>query len=354
MTETGPEDREQAVLEEIIQYYLQHHEAISARTLAKISRLALSPTTIRNLMEDLSDSGLLTSAGVPRGRIPTQKAFGIYVGRLGRPARQHSLRVPEVEQAQGALDLEQMLEGVGSALAHQSGCVVLAALPARDCYPLDWVQLAAVPRNQVLVTTRTLWGDLWSKLIATSAPFPDELLREVARFINEGYRASPLERVRRDIMAGEPKQLLASMPSLGAAFRMLRRAFEWQEGAEQRVWGREHMLPWWPEDGPGRQLLFLQALADPNLLERALEESRPVGAARISIGTETRYPGLEDCSVVAHPFGTGEWLGQLTVLGPMRMNYPHVLHLVGQGAQVLTDQLQARLPQAAAHAGQPQ
>jgi transcriptional regulator of heat shock response len=84
-----------------------------------------------------------------------------------------------------------------------------------------------------------------------------------------------------------------------------------------------------------------------------LQESRPVGAARISIGTETRYPGLEDCSVVAHPFGTAEWMAHLTVLGPMRMNYPHVLHLVGQGAQMLTDQLRDRLQQAAAGPGQP-
>ncbi|HEX7926392.1 MAG TPA: hypothetical protein VF678_02305, partial [bacterium] len=125
-------DREAQILDEIIQYYLKHQEAVSARTLSKISRLDLSPTTIRNLMEDLSSGGFLTNEGVPRGRIPTQKAFTVYVTRLGgRAARGHPPEL-RLQAADGLPTLGEGLAQVGRALAEQTGWVAVATLPPRD------------------------------------------------------------------------------------------------------------------------------------------------------------------------------------------------------------------------------
>ncbi len=343
--------REEQILDEIIQYYLKHQEAVSARTLSKISRLALSPTTIRNLMEDLSSHGFLTSEGVPRGRIPTQKAFTIYVTRLGgRPVRGGAQEL-RVAAPDGPPTLREGLEQVGRALAEASGCVALAALPPRDRYPLDWARLHSVPRRQVLVTLHTPFGDLWSKLIAAATPVPDELLGHVAAYLNSTYRGAPLERIRRDIMAGEPKDALEQMPSLGAAFRMLRRAFEWDESPEGRDWGREHLLRFPQGQSVQRLALFSRILDDPALLLNAQAAGRPLEGGWVSIGTETGYRGLEDCSVLGHPFGLGDWEGQIGVLGPMGMNYSQVLHITTQAANALTQLLgdlnrQAATPEA--------
>lgn len=328
--------REEQILDEIIQYYLKHQEAVSARTLSKISRLALSPTTIRNLMEDLSSHGFLTSQGVPRGRIPTQKAFTIYVTRLGgRPPRGAAPEL-HVQSADGPPPLEAGLDQVGRAVARATGYVALAALPPRDRYPLDWARLHSVPRRQVLVTLHTPFGDLWSKLIHAATPFPDELLVHVANYLNSTYRGAPLERIRRDIMAGEPKDVLEQMPSLGAAFRMLRRAFEWDEAPEARDWGRDN-LPHLPQGQTVQRLaLFGRILGDAALLLNARAAGRPLEGGWVSIGTETGYRGLEDCSVLGHPFGLGDWVGEIGVLGPMGMNYAQVLQVTTQAAHALT------------------
>jgi heat-inducible transcriptional repressor len=337
MAEEGLMQREAQVLEEIIQYYLKHHEAVSARTLSKVSRLSLSPTTIRNLMEDLSAEGLLTSEGVPRGRIPTQKAFTIYVTRLG--GRAHGVRSAGAEERLESLEsqptLAQGLAQVGGSLAGSTGCVALAGLPPRDRYPLHWARLSAVPGRQVLVTLRTCFGDLWSKLIAAAAPVDDGLLAQVALYINGNYRGQPLDRIRRDIMAGEPKGALETMPSLGAAFRLLRRAFEWEERGERALWGQDNMLRWPEARDPQRLLLFNRALADPELLANVRAAARAVNGGWVSIGTETGYRGLEDCSVAGHDFGLGDWRGHIGVLGPMGMNYGHVLYRVAQSAAAL-------------------
>jgi heat-inducible transcriptional repressor len=329
-------EREQAILEEIIQYYLRHNEAVSARTLAKVSHLALSPTTIRNLMEDLSAEGFLTTEGVPRGRIPTQKAFTVYVTRLGArppgPAPEPELPLPKRDDP---APLADALAHLGPLLAERTGWVALAALPRRDRYALDWVRLHAVPRRQVLVTVLTLFGDLWSKQIPVATPLPDDLLAQAAHYINGQYHGASLERIRSEIMAGEPKPVLANMPSLGAAFRMLRRAFEWEEGPAHRVWGREHLLRLREGHDPRRQLQFQQVLGDPDLLPNSRAAGRPVEDGWVSIGTEIGYRGLEDCSIVGFPFGLGDWEGQLGVLGPMGMNYVQAVALAGEAAAAL-------------------
>ena len=114
-------ERQLSILFEIIQYYLDRHEAISARTLSKFSSLDLSPTTIRNLMEDLSSDGFLTSEGVTRGRIPTQKAFVFFVSHLPEhpeppPSQPQAFSLREEEDGE-PLPLEEALERTGRRLS---------------------------------------------------------------------------------------------------------------------------------------------------------------------------------------------------------------------------------------------
>lgn len=334
--------REEAILDEIIRYYMSRHEAISARTLSKISRLSLSPTTIRNLMEDLSAEGFLTTQGVTRGRIPTQKAFAIYVRKLGSQRPPHRIRAPEIQPLEEGRPprLDAALEAMGGFLAEETGLVALAELPGRDRYPLDWVRFFAMPDNQVLVVLQTLFGDLWSKLLVAAERFPEDLLEEVGRFIRQTYRGASLEAVRDDIMAGEPKEILGAMPSLGAGFRMLRKAFEWNDVPGWRFWGESNLFHV-PEWSDAEQLLRLhRILRDPALLERALGQGRQIEGGTVSIGTELSCPGLEDGALVAFPFGWGPWQGRMAVLGPMRMEYAQVFNLTAQVSRELSTFLQ--------------
>jgi heat-inducible transcriptional repressor len=333
--------REQAILDEIIQYYMDKHEAISARTLSKISRLSLSPTTIRNLMEDLSAEGLLTTEGATRGRVPTQKAFVIYVSRLGEQPAPPPGRGPDVVPLEEGRPprMRAVVRQVGRFLATETGCAAVAELPPRDRFPLDWVKFASLGDRRVLVSVGTLFGEVWSKVLVAAEPFPDDLLGQVGRFINEHFRGRSIDAVRRDIMAGEPKRLLQDMPSLGATVRMLRRAFEWDDEPEARHWGMDNFFDI-PEFQEPRSLQLIQrALDDPGFLERALERARRIQGGWIAIGTETGYRGLENCALVAYPFGMGEWQGRLAVLGPMRLHYARVFSLLARSAETISHAL---------------
>ena len=340
-SQAEPLRREQAILEEIIRFYMDRNEAISARTLSKISRLSLSPTTIRNLMEDLSADGFLTTEGVTRGRIPTQKAFVIYVTRLDEQSQPRPSRAPEISTMEEGQPppLNAVVAEMGRYLARQTGCVTSAALPHRERHPLNWARFTPLTGEQVLVTLQTLFGELWSKVLLAPDPFPGDLLREVGRFITDTYRGHTVETVRNDIMAGEPKELLADMPSIGAAFRMLRKAFEWEPATEPLVWGLENLYRIPEVNDPERLLVAHLALHDPDFLAGNVRRARRVGGGWIAIGTETGFRGLEACALVAYPFGWGEWRGLLSVFGPMRMDYGRVLAQTAQCAGIINHHL---------------
>ena len=336
--------REQAILVEIIHFYLERDEAISARTLSKISRLSLSPTTIRNLMEDLSHEGFLTTEGVSRGRIPTQKAFAAYVSDLAklRRAPRKDSKAMEMEWKEQPNDLWEVLDRVGRQVAERSGFIVVCSLPEKEEYPLDWVRLVPVDPGLVLVAVRSLFGDLWCKVLEAADPFPEEVLREVESYICRTYHARPVRIIRTDIMAGMPKDLLENIPSLGSAFRLLRNAFDWREERGWHVWGRENLYQFREMQQPEQILNFHRALDDTDLLTAVLAGGRQVEGSLVAIGTETGYPGLETSSVVAFPFSGGDgWKGTIAVLGPMRMDYSLVFQLVSQAAATLEHHLRA-------------
>ena len=339
-------EREQAILEEIIQYYMETQEAISARTLSKISHLSLSPTTIRNLMEDLSDAGLLTAVGVTRGRIPTQKAFTIYVTSLRPESKNSPAGLPKVEamDESGHPPMDVVVRQMGEFLASKTGLMTLALLPGRNHFPLRWMRFNSVPGNQVLVVVKTLFGDLWSKTLQATQAFPEDLLKEVSHFIGDRYQGKSLNFIREEVMSGEPKDILENMPSLGAAFRMLRRAFEWGTDSSVHLWGRSNLLQLREfQDASTLRLLFT-ALEEPGVLTGIINNAQPINHGRVSIGTNTSIRGLEHSAVVAYPFLWNHWNGWMAVLGPMHMNYEEVAYYTAQVAGALSSHLNQCAP----------
>jgi heat-inducible transcriptional repressor len=339
--------REQAVLTEIIEYYFAHHQAISARTLSKISHLSLSPTTIRNLMEDLSEAGYLTPYGAARGRVPTQKAFYIYISAL-RPREEGVPR--EGTPAEPALPREldslgAALERIGPALAERTGYAAVAWLPPREHDPLDWVRFSSVAPDRVAVVLGTRFGDVWSKVLGTAEPLDGDVLEQAQGFLCAQCRGRPIAQVREQIMQGEPRDALGGAPSLGAAFRLLRRAFEWGEAPRHLVWGEDGLFHVKAFHDTDVLLKLHRALRDTDLLPRAQKRGRAIEGGWVAIGSETGLRGLDDVSIVAFPFAwpeqPGLWRGLLAVAGPMHMDYGRVLQSVHGAATALERMLGA-------------
>lgn len=320
--------REQAILTEILEYYFEHHEAVSARTLSKISQLSLSPTTIRNLMEDLGEAGYLTSVGGARGRLPTRKAFYIYIAEYGEPALPPRDALPEeatlLADAE-APGLEAFLDRLGAVLAERTGYAAVAALPPREADPLDWVRFVPLPADRLLLSVGTLFGEVWSRVVERPEELDQATLSEAEAFAARRLRGLPLQVARGRIMRGEPRSLLDVAASPGIVFRTLRKAFDWDDAPRWRHWGETRLYRVPELQEPETLLRLHRGLRDPELIGRAGRRGGRVGGALVAIGSELGLSDLDRVSLVAVPVRRGQWAASLGVLGPMHMPYARVL-----------------------------
>jgi len=168
----------------------------------------------------------------------------------------------------------------------------------------------------------------------------------VQRFLCGQVRGHAIAQVREQIMRGEPLDVLGGAASLGAAFRLLRRAFEWGDAPRSLAWGEERLFGVKAFHDADKLVKLHRALRDPELLPRAERRGRAIEGGWVVIGNETGQRGLDDLSVVAFPFGWQEgwalpWRGAIAVAGPMHMDYGRVLQSVHGAASALERQLAA-------------
>ncbi len=324
------------ILDEIINHYASHQEALSARLLARNSQLSLSPTTIRNLMDDLSQQGLLTTEGVSRGRIPTPKAYTVYLHRLQQQP-DTATEIPPLDELKGK-QLKQALDQAGEFLAKESNFTVFAWLPPRNEDPLDWVRLFAIENNQVLVVTRTLFGELWCKVLTSSDPFPQSLLDEVQQYINSNYHKQSLSNIRQDVMVGKPQAVLANMPSIGSAFRLLRRAFEWDDAPRPYYWGKKTIYRWLKFENIQQIKQIEKYFQDPQPLLEVLKQghsithsANPKNELKVAIGSD--LPHFSSISITGCSVQLNQWQAWIALLGPIWMNYQQMIALTHQTTQ---------------------
>ncbi|MDH5753343.1 MAG: hypothetical protein OEZ59_13110, partial [Deltaproteobacteria bacterium] len=239
----------------------------------------------------------------------------------------------------GRVDTRGLLSQVGTYLVERTGLMALAELPSENMYPLNWIRFLHLPSKEILVAVNTLFDDFWTKTLQSHGDFPDDLLSGVCRFIGDRYRGQPLENIRKDIMSGEPREHLESMPSLGAAFRMLRKAFEWRETPEVASWGWENMLNIMEFSHPAQVQDMMEALETPGLLPLALRHGHPISRGRVALGTELGHHSLEHGALMVFPVQYRQWQALIGVFGPMHMNYAQVVHHIGQAADYLTGHL---------------
>ena len=289
-----------------MQYYLEQHEAISARTLARVSRLELSPTTIRNLMEDLSTEGLLTSAGVTRGRIPTQAGIRIYLRHLPRRVLHRAEELPQAGDVPPDFSLSEpmgsfteRLKVVSHQVAEESGYTALLELPAMATYPLGWIHIAPSPasKRRLLVTIHTLFEDLRSELIAVPRPFSRGRLEALNRYFGGRHRGRCLGDLRAAIFADLHHHADLG-DDLDAGFlRSLVKVLE--GGTPPRLLVREgkHLLQKPLFQDAARAEAMIEALADPSFLSRALQRAEPFEGGYVALGTQIEQPWVRASGV---------------------------------------------------------
>ena len=333
--------RARKILQAVVSEYLTSGDAVGSRTVTRRHDIGLSPATVRNVMADLEELGLLEQRHTSAGRVPTDRGLRFFIDSL---LKVRGLSVLEKDEIRARLQGPGKGEILGNATRLLSeitnhAAVIIAPDPSRLRFDhLEFVPLRGGKVIGILVTTD---GRIENKLLSIDDPIDERSLERIHNYLNQLLSGLTLDEVRERVVRelGEDKNRYDR--EVAAALRLGQAAFAEPARADVVVAGQSNLLdPDADRARLDRMRDLLRALEDKQLLIRLLDRTKGADGIQVFLGAETSHEALADSSVVAMAYGSEERpIGALAVIGPMRMNYGKVMSIVDFTADVVSELL---------------
>jgi heat-inducible transcriptional repressor len=333
------DDRSKLLLKTLVERYIADGQPVGSRTLSKAAGLELSPATIRNVMSDLEDMGLVASPHTSAGRIPTARGYRLFVDTMLTVRRDE---LPAVENLSGAaLQAEQprqVLSQAAQMLSNLSQFVGVVMVPKRPTV-FRHIEFLSLSDRRVLVILVSPDGEVQNRIIHTQVEYTQSQLQEAANFLNNQYAGLTIDQVRERLRT-EVERLRGEIASLMVkAVEASSEAIEQQD--EVVVAGERNLLS---VSEFSRDMDHLRKMFDlfeqKTQLMRLLEVSTQAEGVRIYIGGESQIVPYEELSVVSAPYEVdGQVVGTLGVIGPQRMPYDRMIRIVDITSKLVSNAL---------------
>ncbi|MDP4724680.1 MAG: heat-inducible transcriptional repressor HrcA [Pseudomonadota bacterium] len=333
-------DRSVEVFREIIDTYIETGEPVGSRTLSRRLRQPLSPATIRNVMADLEEAGLLYAPHTSAGRLPTDAGLRYFVDGLLEVGDIKDTERAEIERRckSSGLSIDSVLEQASAMLSGLSSCAGLVMAPKSDSLlkHLEFVHLAP---GRALVVLISQDGNIENRIIDLPPSITQSVLTEASNFLSARIFGRTLVDARNAIM-NELNQQKAQLDELTAKVVEMGLGV-WaggERGGSLIVKGQSHLLDSVTELTELDQIRSLfQALDTKETLQQLLDASIQADGVQIFIGAENSLFHVSGCSLVVSPYHNAEQkiIGAIGVIGPSRMNYSRIIPLVDYTAKIV-------------------
>lgn len=337
--------RAEILLKALVERYISDGQPVGSRTLAKEAGLDLSPATVRNVMADLEEMGLVVSPHTSAGRVPTQQGYRVFVDSLLKVRTLDAAALREIgDKLHGQHDPQQLLENASQLLSEVTRLAGLVLVPRRPQQYFRQMEFLHLGRNRVLVILVTQDGQVQNRAIVTDRDYSGSELVEAANFFNDAYAGFPLREVRLGLLSEMQRDSDELHRVMRAAVEMGRQMFADDEAAAEGdalvVSGEANLFDV-PDLSDVHQLRQLfHAFKTKQDLLHLLDKSMRASGVQIFIGRESGYEVLSECSVVTAPYDVeGRVVGTLGVVGPTRMPYEQVIPIVDITARLLSSAL---------------
>ncbi len=336
----GLDARSAAVLRDIVEQYLETGEPVGSRTLSRRLPLNVSPATIRNVMADLTDAGLLFAPHTSAGRLPTERGLRLFVDGLlhfGELSEDEREAISAALAASGR-SLEETLADASAMLAGLSSAAGLVLAPKSEG-PLKHIEFVPLGSGRALVVLVTGDGHVENRVIDTPPGLPPSTLQQASNYLNARIAGRPLTELRR-IVAEEMAANRTELDALSAQIVEAGLATWTSEGrgGSLIIRGQARLLSdvTQIERLSAIQGLFERLEAQETML-RLLELAEQSDGVRIFIGAESGLFGTSGISMVVSPARNeaGRILGATGVIGPTRINYGRIIPVVDYTARVI-------------------
>ncbi|OWT56813.1 heat-inducible transcriptional repressor HrcA [Candidimonas nitroreducens] len=330
------DDRANALLKALIERYIADGQPVGSRTLSKM--FDLSPATIRNVMADLEELGLIHSPHTSAGRVPTPRGYRMFVDRLLAVQRFEVLEPSRIREMLPASEPTRAVNAAAALLSNlsQFAGVVLAPKRAQVFRQIEFIRLSD---RRVLLIIVTPDGDVQNRILFMPRDYQDQELLEASNFFNAHFGGMSFDQVRLTL-AGELSTLQADISRLMQAAVEAGTA---QDDSDDTVVisGERKLLDISDIASDMDRLRRMFALFEKKTeLLQLLDASSRAQGVQIYIGGDSQLVPLEDVSVITAPYGVdGKVVGTLGVIGPSRMAYERVIPIVDITARLLSNAL---------------
>jgi heat-inducible transcriptional repressor len=328
------DDRSKLLMKALVERYIADGLPVGSRTLSKASGLELSPATIRNVMADLEDLGLIVSPHTSAGRIPTARGYRLFVDTMltVQPSQYKS-------QSLAPDQPQKVISNAANMLSSLSQFVGVVIAPRRTS-AFRHIEFLRLSEKRLLVIIVSPDGDVQNRVIYPEVDYQQAQLVEAANFLNSNYVGLEIEQVRERLQA-EVESLRGEIASLmQAAVNVSSEAIS-ETQDEVVISGERNLLSvsdFSSDMGHLRRAfdLFEQKAQ----LMRLLDVTGQADGVRIFIGGESQVVPFEDLSIVSSPYEVdGKVVGTLGVIGPTRMAYDRMIQIVDITSKLVSNAL---------------
>jgi heat-inducible transcriptional repressor len=337
------DDRSRLLLKTLIERYIADGQPVGSRTLSRASGLELSAATIRNVMADLEDLGLIASPHTSAGRIPTPRGYRLFVDTMltAQPPQQPGEFELSLRGQIAPAEPQKVIVQAAQLLSNLSHFVGVVMSPRRNA-AFRHIEFLRLSEQRILVILVDASGDVQNRIIITDQPFAQNQLIEAANYLNANYSGLSFEQMavqlrgEVDHLRGEIAALMQAAVALGS-----------QAAAEQEqvvISGQQQLLK---VDDLSSNLSSLRRLFDlfeqKSHLLKLLDVSARAEGVHIYIGGENEVVPFEELSVITAPYEVdGQIVGTLGVIGPTRMAYERMIRIVDITAKLVGNALSQR------------
>ena len=333
-------ERAHILLKTLVERYISEGQPVGSRTLQQYSGLEVSSATIRNVMADLEEIGLVSSPHTSAGRIPTGLAYRLFIDTMLVTKPLDSARVQQLESQLQPDNPSRLITQASNILSELTRFTGVVASAKRNAITVRQIEFLRLGEKRVLLIIVMPDGEVENRILLTDRDYSQSQLTEAGNFLNQNYVGCSFSQIR-DRLRGELQQLHQDMSALMAAALAAGDAAEAKKSEDYVISGEHNLLHVQDFSTDMNRLRSLFTLFEQKTeLLQLLDASRRGQGIHIFVGSESGLASLDECSVITAPYSAdGQVIGTLAVVGPKRMNYERVISIVDITARLLGNAL---------------
>lgn len=340
--------RARKILHAVVSEYLHSGEAVGSRTVTRRHSIGLSPASVRNVMADLEELGLLEQPHTSAGRVPTESGLRFFIDALLKVRGLSSAEKLEIRSRTGVdkLDIDEVVQRTSRMLSEITPHVGLVLAPRLEYERFRHIEFVPLRDGRFLCVLVGQNGRIENRAIEVDFDIDKDRLERVHNYLDELLAGLTLDEMRERVLAELGREKNAYDELVSKALRLGEAVLsKTGKGEDLIVSGSANLLGQLSgEEQLARMRDLLQALEDKEVVVRLLDKAMKSSGIQVFLGAETAHAALEDSSMVVTSYGPEDHaIGAIAVIGPMRMNYGKVMSIVDFTADLVSRLAAGRL-----------